>query len=485
LPTASSTACATRLPHSLRSAIRQEELAMTADTSETADGRSARLEAAFGREEYLGLRIAARVRAAGLAVIAVWISIENPFPDVLYFYVFVLLFGALGFAPLWLHAAGRYRRWMRYLFPLLDVSLFTYAVFSPNPMEPDLLPPQHMLRVGNEQYLFLFVAATVFTYSPAAVMWTGACAALVWSVATLRLALLPDSVGLISSATWQAMTDAEKVRLLVDPHRIYVGIWGREVVLLLLTAAALAVFVRRARRLVAQQAEAERQRANLSRYFSPNLVDQLAQADQALGPTRQQDVAVLFADIVGFTGLAEALPPTAVIDLLREYHGRMERLVFAHSGTVDKYIGDGLMATFGTPFTGPADAGNALRCAQAMMAAANRWNGERGAAGEAPIRVSFGLHYGSVVLGDIGLTCLEFAVIGSTVNAASRLETLTRALNCALVASDDLVTRAKVELGKDHAAFRPLVAQAAQTIRGLEQSIAIWTQASRVDSFAG
>ena len=87
------------------------------------------------------------------------------------------------------------------------------------------------------------------------------------------------------------------------------------------------------------------------------------------------------------------------------------------------------------------------------------------------------MHYGPVVLGDIGLTCLEFAVIGSTVNAASRLEALTRALDCALVASDDLVKRAKTELGSTDVAFRPLVAQAPQMIRGLEQPIAIWTQA--------
>ena len=112
-----------------------------------------------------------------------------------------------------------------------------------------------------------------------------------------------------------------------------------------------------------------------------------------------------------------------------------------------------------------------------MIAAADRWSDERKAAGEAPIRVSFGLHYGPVVLGDIGVTCLEFAVIGSTVNVASRLEALTRSLDCALVASDGLVKRAKAELGSADAAFRPLTTQAPQTIRGFESPIAIWTQA--------
>ncbi|HEY6578638.1 MAG TPA: hypothetical protein VIY09_04900, partial [Rhizomicrobium sp.] len=82
----------------------------------------------------------------------------------------------------------------------------------------------------------------------------------------------------------------------------------------------------------------------------------------------------------------------------------------------------------------------------------------------------------------IGQTCLEFAVIGSTVNAASRLETLTRALDCGLVASEDLVQRAKSELGDVDAVFRPLMAQAAQTVRGLEHPIAIWIQA-RAEAF--
>src|ERR1700751_6069500 len=155
----------------------------------------------------------------------------------------------------------------------------------------------------------------------------------------------------------------------------------------------------------------------------------------------------------------------------------MGQEVFHHSGTLDKYLGDGLMATFGTPFVGKADAINALRCAQAMMAAADRWNNQRKTAGETPIRVSFGLHYGPVVLGDIGRTCLEFAVIGSTVNAASRLEALSRALDCAPGAGADLVKRAKAELGSADAVFRPLRAKAPQTIRGLERPIGIWTQA--------
>jgi adenylate cyclase len=244
----------------------------------------------------------------------------------------------------------------------------------------------------------------------------------------------------------------------------------------MIVAVTLAVAVRRGNDLVIRHAAVERERGNLARYFSPNVVEELSRNDEPLKQVRTQNVAVLFVDIVGFTAFADARTPEQVVRTLREFHALMEQEVFRHFGTLDKYLGDGLMATFGTPFVGEADASNALRCAQAMAAAVKRWNGERKAAGEASIRVSFGLHYGPVVLGDIGQTCLEFAVIGSTVNAASRLEAMTRALDCELIASEDLVKQAKAELGGADAAFRPLKAQAPQSIRGLEQPIAIWVQ---------
>ena len=109
------------------------------------------------------------------------------------------------------------------------------------------------------------------------------------------------------------------------------------------------------------------------------------------------------------------------------------------------------MATFGTPFPGASDAGNALRCAQAMLGSIDELNVERKHRGEPPIRIGIGLHYGEVVLGDIGLNRLEFAVIGTTVNAASRLKSLTREFGCAIIASDELVQRARAgshELGR-------------------------------------
>ncbi|MDO9060423.1 MAG: adenylate/guanylate cyclase domain-containing protein, partial [Bradyrhizobium sp.] len=219
-------------------------------------------------------------------------------------------------------------------------------------------------------------------------------------------------------------------------------------------------------------------------YFSPNVVEELSKNDDPLKQVRTQDVAVLFADIVGFTAYADGRSPTEVIGTLRRFHERMEREVFRHDGTLDKYLGDGLMATFGTPFTGHRDAGNALRCAQAMIRSMDEMNLERRHRGEPPILLSLGLHYGQVVLGDIGLNRLEFAVIGNTVNAASRLESLTRELGCALVASNDLVQRAHAEGTCTNADFLHLVEKPACVVRGIEQPVAIWTRSNPAPSLS-
>jgi adenylate cyclase len=287
----------------------------------------------------------------------------------------------------------------------------------------------------------------------------------------------PDPNPALSARIAAAVGSDQRLLRLISPNSLVFGVRLQEIVVFMIVAVTLAVAVRRGNDLLIRHAAVERERGNLARYFSPNVVEELSKHDEPLKQVRTQNVAVLFVDIVGFTAFADARTPEEVVRTLREFHALMEQEVFRHSGTLDKYLGDGLMATFGTPFSGAADASNALRCAQAMMATVDRWNGERKAAGEAPVRVSLGLHYGPVVLGDIGLTCLEFAVIGATVNAASRLEAMTRALGCALVVSDDLVERAKAELGNADVAFRPLLAQTPQTIRGLERPIAIWTQA--------
>src|SRR5579863_2978957 len=188
------------------------------------------------------------------------------------------------------------------------------------------------------------------------------------------------------------------------------------------------------------RAAAERARSNLSRYFSPNIVEMLAAQDEPLGAVRRQTVAVLFVDIVGFTRMAERLTPEAVVTMLRQFHERMTAQIFACGGTVEKYIGDEIFAVFGLPTPGREDAANALRCADMMLAALDRWNEERQAKDETPLAIGIGLNYGPAVLGDVGSEhSMSFTVIGDTVNTASRLQGLTRTLATPLVVSNAVV----------------------------------------------
>src|SRR5262249_28499517 len=200
--------------------------------------------------------------------------------------------------------------------------------------------------------------------------------------------------------------------------------------------------IARVRELDCRRAAAERARSNLARYFSPDLVGLLAERDEPLGPVRRETVAVLFADVVGFTRMSESMPPEEVVAMLREFHERMAAEIFACGGTIEKYSGDAILAVFGLVNTAPDDALRALTCADRMLTALKVWNRERAVHGQPALAIGIGLNYGPAVVGDVGSEQgLSFTVIGDTVNAASRLQSLTRELGAPLLVGDALVAK--------------------------------------------
>jgi len=234
------------------------------------------------------------------------------------------------------------------------------------------------------------------------------------------------------------------------------------------------------RELDRRRAVAERARTNLSRYFSPNLVGLLAERDEPLGPVRRETVAVLFADIVGFTRMAESMAPEDVVTLLREFHERMAAEIFACGGTIEKYIGDAIFAVFGLLNQAPDDAAKALTCAHRMLEALGIWNRERERHGQSPLAIGIGLNYGPAVVGDVGSKeGLSFTVIGDTVNTASRLQSLTRELGVPLVVGDALVAAIA---GQSHSQsgwlLEDLHDHGEKPLRGRSALIRIWSRQS-------
>ena len=189
-----------------------------------------------------------------------------------------------------------------------------------------------------------------------------------------------------------------------------------------------------------------RERANLARFFSPQLVDELAEMDTAVSVTKRQEAAVLFVDMVGFTAYSSKMEPEEVIALLRELLALLSDCVFSNFGTIDKFLGDGLMAIFGPPLPSSADATNAARCALQMMRSIDRWNERRHQNNERAIRIAIGIHYGRIVRGDVGgENRLEFTAVGDVVNIASRVEAYSRTLDLALLATASVVGQLQVE----------------------------------------
>jgi class 3 adenylate cyclase len=253
--------------------------------------------------------------------------------------------------------------------------------------------------------------------------------------------------------------------------------WTSAEVGVLRTAAALLAAAIERERADAQLKASEAKRVRLQRYFPPNMIDELIESGRGLDEARKQTITVLFADIWNFSRTSARLKPEKLIALLREYLGFVEEAVFAHGGTLDKFLGDGVMATFGTPHAGPNDAGNALACASAIAESARRWNRQRSDAGLSPLKIGIGLHHGEAVLGDIGSEKrMEFAVIGDTVNIASRIQEATRQLDLAILASGDVIHAAQAERNlKPLMGFRNL---GEHMLRGRSGKIALWGKAA-------
>jgi adenylate cyclase len=437
-------------------------------------GARARLDAAFAREERRGLMVAAAARSASVAIILVWLTASNPErgPALAWVLGTAAFFLVTGLAQFWLYYRGRALQLAAYLFILVDSLALAAVLLLPNPYVTPEVPLALPLRYAGFMYFFLLLMQAAFSFRPWLLLWTGLCGIGAWTAGFLWIVTRPATV----TDPPGGGSRAAMLTAYFDPNYASILKYENEIIVFLLVSAGLALLVRRSRTLVAERAEAERARGNLARYFSPKVVDTLAERDEPLGRVRRQAVGVLFADVMGFTTMAEEMTPEEVMALLRDFHARMEEEVFRHGGRLEKFIGDALLATFGVPDTGSRDATDALACARGMLGALAAWNREREAAGLRPLRIGLGLHYGPVVAGDIGSRrSMAFATVGDTTNVTSRLQALTRELGVSIVASGALVAAVERE-GADLALLQGLTPRGAHVLRGRDTPIELWAE---------
>jgi len=237
-----------------------------------------------------------------------------------------------------------------------------------------------------------------------------------------------------------------------------------------LVTFALFVAVTRARRTLTRSLTEAHQRSNLSRYFSPQLVEEIANAGAAVPSFQPQSAAILFADLRGFTSMVEKMPADGVAAFMNDYRRRISEPIAKHGGVIDKFIGDGVMAIFGVPEPRTDDARNAVLGGLAVVSAIEKWSTERLAGGLPPLRIGVGIHYGDVIAGPLGDEHrLEFTAIGDTVNTAARIERLAAELGESLLISADVLASAS-DLERD-LAWVPL---SAHFLRGRSRPVQIY-----------
>ncbi|MDC3081375.1 adenylate/guanylate cyclase domain-containing protein [Paracoccaceae bacterium] len=188
----------------------------------------------------------------------------------------------------------------------------------------------------------------------------------------------------------------------------------------------------------------ERSNNLLGRYFSPEVRDEIEKNkfDLSQSAEKEQNIAVMFTDISDFTKLSEGLEPKEVLNLLSEYQTKMVAAVFQNGGSVDKFIGDSVMATFGTPVSRGNDAQNALNCIRQMQISMREWEKERSESDMPAIKHRVGVHYGSCFVGNVGSEDrVEFTVIGDTVNVASRICEACKEVKSDVLISDEVKLR--------------------------------------------
>jgi adenylate cyclase len=404
-----------------------------------------RLQASIRRAEIEGLQFAFYARLIAIIVVSMWLFAIVPWPRDLYYGAYALVFFIFGYIPYRLrhHPQGEA---IKLVFIVLDVALVTVAILAPPPVAAvTSVPVQTRLRGQEFLYVLLLLAEAALTYSPRRVIWTGLSILVIWSIGVSTIYSLPDTMRFNDVAAEGALTSSAAVlELILQPTYVGLTAWHTQLVATALFALLITLTVWRSRRTLVQQVEAEVVRADLARYVSPDVASALTRRGGTnFGDPATKTVAVLFADIVGFTRLTESFSPERTFALLRSFQERSCAIVFKHGGTLDKYLGDGFMATFGSIDERPDAPARALACALQLQQEIERWGRKRSSRGADPLPVSIGVHCGLVTVGNLGGSeRLEFAVVGDVVNVASRLEEITREVGGSIIASEDCIRAA-------------------------------------------
>lgn len=280
-------------------------------------------------------------------------------------------------------------------------------------------PPSFYLKAPMLLYVFIFIALRALRFEALYVIAAGVVGAAGWT----------------ALATYAVMTSGGREMVTRDyvhyltSNSILIGAEINKIIAILTVTAIIAVTLIRARKLLVKAVAEGTAARDLSRFFSPEIAKQITASEQevAVGEGKLRDAAILMVDIRGFTRLASIIKPDDLVCLLAEYQSRIVPIIQHHSGTIDKFLGDGIMATYGAAVTSKSFAADALKTVDEIIAAAEIWSAELQAQNKPLLKIGVSVTTGQIIFGAVGdATRMEYTVIGDAVNIAAKLEKHTK-----------------------------------------------------------
>ncbi len=303
--------------------------------------------------------------------------------------------------------------WAVYLSIFFDIGLLILLILSFHVQYGQ--PASFSLKTPTFLYVFLFIALRALRFQPRFVLAAGVIGALGWMAMIFYVITINPEDTMITRNYITYLTS----------NSILIGAEIDKIITILAVSGVLAMVLFRGQRLLASSVEAETAAKDLSRFLDGSVAEQIRGAEHqiAAGEGIKRDAAVVNVDIRGFSRLAAEMDPSEVVTLLGEYQSRIIPILLKHNGSIDKFLGDGIMATFGAVKVSETYAADALRAIDDIMTLSDDWSSQRIASGARPIAINASVAVGPIVFGAIGgEERLEYTVIGSTVNLSAKLE---------------------------------------------------------------
>ncbi len=368
------------------------------------------------------------------------------------------LFTVLILLRLWFAYTHQLTRWLLSIFVIIEMLLLLFIIWTYY-LQFETTATIN-LKNTHIYYVFVLIALRALRFEPIWVFISGITAAVGWSAIVWQTL---SSAGM-NVITWDYVTYA-------STRSLYFGAVFDIIFTILLVTGIISLVLKRAQETLYQAVGQTAAARDLSRFFDSGVAEKIMHSELRLkaGYGDKRQAAIMFTDLRNFTRISEKLEPGSIMTLLVEYQRLLVPIIQKHHGAIDKFIGDGIMASFGAVASSDSYAADALRAVDDIMIAVAKWNERRTNHGDFFVSVGVGLAVGEVIFGVIGNEeRLEYTIIGETANLAAKLEKHNKVELTAALSTPETLAKA---IQQNYMNPQERETRVARTVAGLEKPI--------------